>query len=83
MPDFNASAEVYRVAMEHPTRRPNLPRKPVHRGGVAECIRWTLTKHDGYPETYSMRVPLEAGFATDMLNYRDIEAISERPDFPG
>jgi len=41
-----------------------------------------MTKHDGYPDTYSLRVPLEAGFQTDELHYRDIEAISKRNDFP-
>lgn len=41
-----------------------------------------MTKHDGYPQSYSMRVPLEAGFITNQLYYPDIEAIFQRPDFP-
>jgi hypothetical protein len=83
MSDFSARAEVYRAVMKAPTGHRFMPlATPVHSGTVAECISWVIRKHDGYPETYSMRVPLEAGFQTNELHYRDIEAISKRPDFP-
>jgi hypothetical protein len=83
MPNFNADAEVYRAAVEHyGAHRPILPSRPIHTGTVAECVRYIMSKHDGYPETYSMRLPLEAGFQTNQLHYRDIEAISKRSDFP-
>ena len=83
MSDFSAKADVYRAVMKAPTgHRFMPPAAPIHSGTIAECISWVMTKHDGYPDTYSMRVPLEAGFQTNELHYRDIEAISKRPDFP-
>jgi hypothetical protein len=80
MPDFNARSDVYVAMMREPRRTQSL--LPVHTGTLAECVRYVLTKHDGYPETYAMRLPLEAGFQTKELHYRDIEAIARRPDFP-
>lgn len=83
MSDFSAKAGVYRAVMKAPTGHPFMPPAgPIHSGTIAECISWVMTKHDGYPDTYSMRVPLEAGFQTNELHYRDIEVISKRPDFP-
>jgi len=41
-----------------------------------------MKHHQGYPALYSIVVPLEAGFGTNELHYRDIETISKRPDFP-
>jgi hypothetical protein len=83
MPDFEANAEVYRVAVRYPSGpRPILASPPVHVGSAAECFVYVLTKHDGYPKTYSVRVPLEAGFGTDELSYDEIEALSKRSDFP-
>jgi hypothetical protein len=83
MSDFNAKADVYRTVMKAPAgHRFMPPPAPIHSGTIAECISWVMTKHDGYPETYSMRVPLEAGFQTNVLHYRDIEAISKLADFP-
>lgn len=83
MPDFSAKAEVYKAVMKAPTGYRVMPAPaPIHSASVADCISWVMTKHDGYPETYSMRVPLEAGFQTNELHYRDIEEISKRPDFP-
>jgi len=83
MSDFNAKAEVYRAVMKEPTGYRFMPAPtPIHSASVPECISWVMTKHDGYPETYSIRVPLEAGFQTNELHYRDIEAISKRSDFP-
>jgi hypothetical protein len=83
MPDFNAKADVYVAMMEEPRHwQPTQQRQPVHSGTITECVRYVLTKNDGYPETYMMRVPLEAGFQTKELHYRDIETISKRSDFP-
>jgi hypothetical protein len=83
MPNFSAQAEVYKAVMKLPTGYRFMPASaPIHSGSVAECVSWIMTKHDGYPATYSMRVPLEAGFQTNELHYRDIEAISKRSDFP-
>ncbi len=83
MPDFNVKADVYVAMVKEPRRWQSMPeRRPIHSGTLAESIRWTLANHDGYPETYSIEVPLEAGFQTKVLHYRDIQAIAERPDFP-
>lgn len=70
MPDFNVKADVYVAIMKEPRRRQSMPqRQPIHSGTVAESIRWTLANHDGYPETYTIEVALEAGFATRVLHY--------------
>jgi hypothetical protein len=83
MPDFNANADVYVVVMK-PTQdyRFLSPPRPIHSGTIAESIAWTLANHDGYPESYSMKVPLEAGFGTTTLHYLDMHAIVKRADFP-
>lgn len=83
MSNFNAHAEVYRTAVRYAVgHQPISAPSPIHTGPAGECFRYVLTKHDGYPKTYSVRVPLEAGFGTDELSYDDIEAISKRADFP-
>jgi hypothetical protein len=83
MSDFSAHAEVYRMAARRPTGiHKILASPPVHVGTAVECFKYVLTEHDGYPDTYSVRVPLEAGFGTNELHYRDIQAISQRRDFP-
>jgi hypothetical protein len=83
MPDFNAKADVYVAMMKEPRRWQSMPaRRPIHSGTLAESISWTLANHDGYPDTYTIEVPLEAGFQTKVLHYRDIRAIAQRPDFP-
>lgn len=83
MSDFNVHAEVYRAAVRYSTGHHKiLASPPIHVGTAIECFRYVLTKHDGYPQTYSVRVPLEAGFGTDELSYSEIEAISKHPDFP-
>jgi len=80
MPDFNAHADVHVLMMRNPGDRRPLP--PIHSGTLGDCIKWTLANHDGYPETYSIEVPLEAGFQTTKLHYRDIEALAQDPQFP-
>jgi hypothetical protein len=83
MSDFNAKADVYRTVMKAPTGyRFNPPPQPVYAGTVADCAKYVLSKQDDYPETYSLKVPLEAGFNSDEFHYRDIVALSERRDFP-
>jgi hypothetical protein len=83
VPDFNAKADVYVAMMKEPRRWQAMPeRRPIHSGPLAEAIRWTLANHDGYPETYTIEVPLEAGFQTKVLYYREIQAIAQRQDFP-
>jgi hypothetical protein len=83
MSDFNAKADVYRTEFRDVGGHRPLPSfKPIHSGTIAECVRWVMAKRHDYPQTYSMRVPLEAGFITNELHYQDIEAISQRPDFP-
>ena len=82
MSDFNAKADVYCTQVQPAGgHRPILPPKLVHSGTVAECIRWVMAKRE-YREIYSMTVPLEAGFIKAELDYRDIEAIYRRHDFP-
>ena len=83
MPDFNANANVYVMIMKDPIYRQLRPaRQPIHSGTVAECINWTLANHDGYPETYSVEVPLGAGFEKNELCFREIEDLARHPEFP-
>jgi len=83
MSNFNAKADVYRQEMKSPARDGVIPqRKPVHSGTIVQCVKWIMDKRHDYPETYSMTVPLESGFQKCELDYRDIEAISKRSDFP-
>jgi hypothetical protein len=84
MPDFNADAHVFVARMQDPAGRhaPHPMPKPVHSGSAADCIAWTLAKHDGYPETYSIVVPHEAGFGKEELPFKDIEEWSRHPQFP-
>lgn len=83
MPDFNAKADIYVVMMKEPRPWQTMPERwPIHSGPLADSIKWMLAHHDGYPETYTLEVPLEAGFQTKVLHYRDIQAIAQRPDFP-
>jgi hypothetical protein len=81
MSDFNAGAKIYRVEFKSAARDRTIP-KPVRSGTVAESVRWVMAKRPDDRKTYFMTVPLEAGFMKSELDYRDIEAISQRPDFP-
>jgi hypothetical protein len=82
MSNFNALANVYVERVGQPGgHRPLLTSQVVHSGTVAECVKWIMSRD--YPETYFMTVRLEAGFFNkDVLRYREIEALFERPDFP-
>jgi len=83
MPNFNAQADVFcAVRLRVPKFQPIPSPKPVHSGTITDCIQWIMTHHQGYPDLYSMVVPLEAGFETNEMHYRDIETISKRADFP-
>jgi hypothetical protein len=82
MPNFNATAEVYCDGVNSVGKFQPIPqRKPIHSGTIEECVRWVMKHHQG-SDLYGLAIPLEAGFQTNDLRYRDIEAISKRPDFP-
>ena len=84
MPNYDTIAELHRLEMRPlrlgqknspgPRYRRRLPMK--------ECVNQVMSKRPPDAHTYSITVPLEAGFGKDVLNYWDIEAISQRPDFP-
>jgi hypothetical protein len=83
MSNFDMPANVYMVnGRQAGGHRPLTPSRTVHSGTVTECVRWVMAKIHDYPETYSMTVPLEAGFIKGELSYQEIEAISKRSDFP-
>jgi hypothetical protein len=83
MSNLNAHADVYcHGGISVPKFQPIPQRRPMHSGTIAECVRWVMKNHQGYPDLYSLVIPFEAGFQTNELWYRDIEAISKRPDFP-
>lgn len=82
MSDFNAKADLHRVEMtaSKPGTKIASPRL-IHSGTVVECIQKVMAKREPDRVLYSMTVPLEAGFVKAVLNYRDIETISQRSDF--
>jgi len=83
MPNYNAQAHVYCHGGVNVEKFQRIPRaKPIHSGTIAECVKWVMKNHQGYPDIYSMTIPLDAGFQTNELYYREIEALSKRPDFP-
>ena len=83
MPNFNAQADVYFHGGRHtPKFQPILPPKTIHTATIADSVKWIMKNHHGYPDLYSLVIPLEAGFQTTELHYRDIEVLSKRPDFP-
>jgi hypothetical protein len=83
MSDYNPRAELRRVEMTptRPGKKIGAPRV-VHSGTVADCVNRVMAKREPDRLIYSMSVPLEAGFGKIDHNYRDIEAISRRPDLP-
>jgi hypothetical protein len=81
MSDFNARAKIYRVEFNSAARDRTIP-KPIRSGTVAESDKWIMAKRPDDRKTYFMTVPLEAGFIKSELDHREIEAISQRPDFP-
>jgi non-canonical (house-cleaning) NTP pyrophosphatase len=82
MSDFNARADVYcHVVKPIIGHHPILPPKPIYSETIAKCVNWVMAKRE-HQETYFMTVPLEAGFIKKELDYFDIKAISQRPNFP-
>jgi hypothetical protein len=83
MSDFKARAKIYRVEAKSAARDRTIPPpKPIRSATVAEGVKWIMAKRPDDRKTYFLTVPLEAGFIKSELDYRDIEAISQRPDFP-
>jgi hypothetical protein len=83
MSDFNAKADLHRVEMTNSKLGTKIPPpRVVHSGTVVECINKVMAKREPDRVLYSMTVPLEAGFIKALLDYCDIEAISQRADFP-
>jgi hypothetical protein len=83
MSDFTAKANIYRVEVKRAGGLRHLPGpKAVRSGTIAECVTWIMAKRPDDRKTYFMTVPLEAGLINKELRYQDIEAVSQRPDFP-
>ena len=84
MSDFNARADLHRTEMRLPRfGQKNSPGPRYLRSAtLAECVNMVMAKRPPDRVIYSITVPLEAGFGKTELYHRDIEAISERPDFP-
>lgn len=84
MPDFNATGDLHQTVMRTPIFGAKLDPHPrwLESGKVSDLMKKVLAKRSGDRPIYSITVPLEAGFGTKELHYRDIEAIVQRPDFP-
>lgn len=84
MPNYDATVDLHRLEV-----------RPVRFGGknspgprylcslpLKEGINYVMSKREPDALTYSITLPIEAGFGKDTLNFWDIRAISKRPDFP-
>jgi len=84
MPNYEAIADLHRLEVR-PIRfgeKNSLGPRYLRSLPIKECVNQVMSKRPPDAHTYSITVPLEAGFGKDVLNYWDIEAISQRPDFP-
>jgi hypothetical protein len=63
------------VQFRTPTGQVHIP-KPVYTGTVKQCVQWMMTKENEYPETYSMTVPLEAGFQKRELRFDEVKNLA-------
>lgn len=84
MPDFNATGDLHQTMMRAPILGAKLDPRPrwLENGKVSDLMKKVLAKHSGDQPIYSITVPREAGFAKDILDFRDIRTLAQRPDFP-
>jgi hypothetical protein len=84
MPNFNATADLYRLEMSSPQYgqkiQPGL--RCLESGKAADLIKKVVAKREGDQPVYLITVPLEAGFGKDMLHFRDIQDFAKHADFP-
>jgi hypothetical protein len=84
MPNYGAIADLHRYEMRPMRFGAKISPGPRYLRSLSmkDCVKQVMSKRPSDAHTYSIIVPLEAGFGKDILNYWDIEAISQRPDFP-
>jgi hypothetical protein len=84
MPDYKATAELHRLEMSTLQWGKKLNPGPryLRSGTLVDFVRQVIEKRKRDALIYSITVPLEAGFGKEVLAYQDIEAISQRADFP-
>lgn len=84
MPNYDATADLHMYQMNPIRFGQKLKPGPLYLRSAkfVQCVNEVMSKREPDAQLYSITVPLEAGFGKDTLYYRDIEAISQRPDFP-
>lgn len=84
MSNFNSPADLHITEMKPRILGQKISHGPryLRSATFAECVNAVMAKREPDRLIYSITVPLEAGFGKTELYYRDIEAISKRPDFP-
>jgi hypothetical protein len=84
MPNYDAIADLHRLEMRPMRVGQKITPGPRYLRSLPmkDCVKQVMSKRPPDAHTYSITVPLEAGFGKDVLNYWDIEAIARQPDFP-
>jgi hypothetical protein len=84
MPNYNAPAELHRFEMTNVQwGKKNSPGPRFLRSmTVMDGVKTVMAKREADRQIYSITTSLEAGFGKEVLAYQDIEAISQRTDFP-
>lgn len=84
MPNYEATADLHMYQMNPVRFGQKLKPGPLYlrSDNIVTCISHVMSKREPDAHLYSITLPLEAGFGKDTLYFRDIQAISKRPDFP-
>jgi hypothetical protein len=84
MPSYNAPAELHRFEMTniHLGAKLNPGPRFLRSTTMVDGVKTVMAKRQADRQIYSITTSLEAGFGKQVLTYQDIEAISQRADFP-
>jgi hypothetical protein len=84
MPNFDATADLYRLEMRTPIygHKSHAGPRWLESGRACDLMRKVVAKREADQPVYSITVPLEAGFGKGVLNFRDIREIAKHSDFP-
>jgi hypothetical protein len=85
MPNYDASAELYRIQMT--TVKLGYPKirsaaHHVHHGKYSDLVKKVMAEPLSDAQCYEITTGLEAGFQQTLFQYRDIVEVYNRTDFP-
>jgi hypothetical protein len=82
--NWDASAELFWQA-KRPSKRKGKPRpstRCILTAPLYECVRQVVARSPDERPQYSIKVSGEAGIGKTSLDYRDVEALAWRVDYP-